>query len=161
MTMESSSPNSLIFSALTLQKPSDLTFITITNPSDFKNSGKQREIRRHARLSANSSKNKRRKNTKLVFNLPDATSQVTTESNDNLALSRNSIQNIETVHEENAEGDASGQLDLFISTGLSLNFLRPIGFGRSVLPLQSFPIASNSRMRHLINFGLNLARFSV
>jgi hypothetical protein len=157
--MESSSANDLIFSALASQKQSEFAFITITNPSDLKDARKQTAIRRHARLSTNSSKKQRRKYTELVFDLSDAAPQITTEDNRASATSINAIQNVETTYGSNVEGGKSGKSDSLPSLdGLSWTLLRPISSGRGLLPLQPFPTSANSRMRDLTNFGLNLAR---
>jgi hypothetical protein len=153
VAMQSFSANSLLASALESQKPSDFAFVTITNPSDIRDSKKQSVIRRHARASTTNSKRRRRQQIKLVFDLPDPASQVTAGSNvPVLASSVDTVENVESTSAVSIEND----------TGRHLSFesLRPIGSGRGLHPLQPFPVAANARLRHLTNFSLNLTPFN-
>jgi hypothetical protein len=148
--MDSSSVNRLISSALAPQKTPEFTFITITNPSQIKDSRKQTAIRRHARASTTSSKQQRRKRLKLVFDLPEAK----VKSNAAIVHSTDVAQKVLPEDEANIEHDPrSSSNSSFASHELSLAWLRPIGAGRGLAPLQPFPVVPSSRMRDLTNFG--------
>jgi hypothetical protein len=156
--MENSSVNGLISSALASRKAPEFAFITITNPSQIKDSRKQTVIRRHARASTSkstiSSKQQRRKRLKLVFDLPEAT----VKSNAAILQSTNVAQKVATTgtdeanieHDPKASSNPSSK-----SYELSLGWLRPIGAGRGLVPLQPFPVVPSVRMRDLTNFGSN------
>jgi hypothetical protein len=150
--MQSYSAKSLLASALASQKPSDFAFVTITNPNDIRDSKKQSVIRRHARASTTNSKQRRRQQIKLVFDLPDAASQVTTATNVTvLTSSVDTVENVESTSAVSNESDTRRQL--------SFESLRPIGSGRGLHPFQPFPVAANARLRHLTNFSLNFTPF--
>jgi hypothetical protein len=151
--MESFSSNDLLSSALASQKPSKFVFVTISNPGEIKDSKKQSVIRRHARASTLSSKPKRRNQIKLVFDLPDAASQVTTESN---ATSSpvHVVQSLEHTNEASIGDDMNGHSSSPSSSDIPLDSLRPIGSGRGFLPSLTFPVAADLRVRHLTDFSL-------
>jgi hypothetical protein len=141
--------NSLISSALLARKPPKFAFITITNPTEIKDSRKKTTIRRHARASTNQPNIKRRKQFKLTFDIPYIESQDT-----GTVQPTNLVQN-EAIYVGSIGVDASGQTNRSSSSEpLSLSLLRPLGSGRGLLPMQSFPVDANSRIRELTNFGM-------
>ena len=153
--MESPSINNLIHSTLASQKPSKFAFVTITNPNDIKDSKKQTVIRRHARASTASSKQQRRKHAKLVFDLPDTTSQVTIETNATF------VQSNKSSDKETVEDETIDHSDSLTTYEMPWSSLRPLGAGRGLSPLQPFPVAVTSRDRDLVNFGLNTTHLSL
>jgi hypothetical protein len=138
------SVNAMIFSALARSKPPEFAFITITNPKDIKDSKKLSKIRRHARESTIRAKHERRRQARnLVFDFPEPRAYAQTECETALVQPTNMTQSYVT----------SG-MDEDHYLLLSSRCLRPIGHGRGVSPLAPFPTATNSRMKHILDYGL-------
>jgi hypothetical protein len=153
--MENSTANGRILSTLVPRKLSELAFVTITNPNHIKDSRIQTTVRRHARASTNRSKQNRRKNLKLVFELQAAESQLHTKGKTAIVKPTNDTQSDKTTYEVSIDDHIAEHTSLLFSSLSPLNLLRPIGAGRGLDPLQPFPIAVDARMRDLVNFGLN------
>jgi hypothetical protein len=138
------SVKAMISSALAKSKSPEFAFITLTNPKDFKDSKNLSKIRRHARESTIRAKHERRKHARnLVFELPDSRAQAQTESD--TALFQPTIM----TQSYGTSGLVENEPLL-----LSLGCLRPIGHGRGLSPLAPFPAATNSRIKHILNYGL-------
>jgi hypothetical protein len=138
--MGSKSASQLISNALLKKESPDFAFITITNPQDIKDPSKQTAIRRHARTNNSRSKNQRRKQTKIVFNLPAADSDKHEE--------------IEEVV-DNSYFDFNDASDASLGS-LALEYIRPLGAGRGMNPMAPFPIQLNSRMVQLVDFSTEI-----
>jgi hypothetical protein len=150
--MANSSLTELISSALTPRKPPDFTFITITNPRDIKDSKRQTKIRRHARESTLRLKKQRQIPMKLVFDLDSPVDADRNVLNDPQA---DALRQDAAPIVGSTEDDISASEDPPFSSQMpSLDFLRPIGAGRGLNPLQPFPDAVDARMRQLIDFGM-------
>ena len=134
--------------ALTQRRPA-FTFVNITTPDDISDPNKQRTIRRHARAIA--TRRGRRPRTgplSVTFDLVEG-------PGNSVPARASSSESPSILPGPLLDPPPASPQDHDPHVLQSLEFLKPIGWGRGITPFSPFPIEVNQRMLQLVNFSIS------